>query len=45
LYIDDFVGKGLSAGIILEFIMYQSAAFSAVGPTARRFAFFAHDLW
>jgi lipopolysaccharide export system permease protein len=26
LYIDDFVGKGLSAGIILEFIMYQSAA-------------------
>lgn len=25
LYIDDFVGKGLSAGIILEFIWYQSA--------------------
>ncbi len=26
LWIDDFVGKGLSAGIILEFIWYQSAA-------------------
>jgi lipopolysaccharide export system permease protein len=26
LYIDDFVGKGLSAGIILEFIGYQSAS-------------------
>lgn len=26
LYIDDFVGKGLSAGLILEFIWYQSAA-------------------
>lgn len=26
LYIDDFVGKGLSTGIILEFIWYQSAA-------------------
>jgi lipopolysaccharide export system permease protein len=26
LYIDDFVGKGLGAGIILEFIWYQSAA-------------------
>jgi lipopolysaccharide export system permease protein len=26
LYIDDFVGKGLSAGVILEFIWYQSAA-------------------
>ncbi|MBD0294978.1 MAG: LptF/LptG family permease, partial [Flavisolibacter sp.] len=26
LYIDDFVGKGLSASIILEFIWYQSAA-------------------
>jgi lipopolysaccharide export system permease protein len=25
LYIDDFVGKGLSTGIILEFIWYQSA--------------------
>ncbi|MER3471380.1 MAG: YjgP/YjgQ family permease [Chitinophagaceae bacterium] len=25
LYIDDFVGKGLSAGLILEFIWYQSA--------------------
>lgn len=25
LYIDDFVGKGLGAGVILEFIMYQSA--------------------
>lgn len=25
LWIDDFVGKGLSAGIILEFIWYQSA--------------------
>jgi len=25
LYIDDFVGKGLSAGVILEFIWYQSA--------------------
>lgn len=25
LYIDDFVGKGLGAGIILEFIWYQSA--------------------
>lgn len=26
LYIDDFVGKGLSIGIILEFIWYQSAS-------------------
>lgn len=26
LYIDDFVGKGLGAGIILEFIWYQSAS-------------------
>ncbi|MEI6946921.1 LptF/LptG family permease [Paraflavisolibacter sp. H34] len=26
LYIDDFVGKGLSTGVILEFIWYQSAA-------------------
>ena len=26
LYIDDFVGKGLSTGIIFEFIWYQSAA-------------------
>jgi lipopolysaccharide export system permease protein len=26
LYIDDFVGKGLGVGIILEFIWYQSAA-------------------
>lgn len=26
LYIDDFVGKGLSTGIILEFIWYQSAS-------------------
>ena len=26
LYIDDFVGKGLSTGLILEFIWYQSAA-------------------
>ena len=26
LYIDDFVGKGLGAGVILEFIWYQSAA-------------------
>jgi lipopolysaccharide export system permease protein len=26
LYIDDFVGKGLETGIILEFIWYQSAA-------------------
>lgn len=26
LYIDDFVGKGLSVNIILEFIAYQSAA-------------------
>lgn len=26
LWIDDFVGKGLSTGIILEFILYQSAA-------------------
>ncbi len=26
LYIDDFVGKGLSTGIILEFIWYQAAA-------------------
>ena len=25
LYIDDFVGKGLSTGIIIEFIWYQSA--------------------
>lgn len=25
LYIDDFVGKGLGAGVILEFISYQSA--------------------
>src|SRR5215475_2872602 len=25
LYIDDFVGKGLSTGIILKFIWYQSA--------------------
>ena len=25
LYIDDFVGKGLSTSIILEFIWYQSA--------------------
>ena len=25
LWIDDFVGKGLSAGVILEFIWYQSA--------------------
>ena len=25
LYIDDFVGKGLSIGLILEFIWYQSA--------------------
>ena len=25
LYIDDFVGKGLGAGVILEFITYQSA--------------------
>ena len=25
LYIDDFVGKGLSTGLILEFIWYQSA--------------------
>lgn len=25
LYIDDFVGKGLSAGVIMEFIWYQSA--------------------
>lgn len=25
LYIDDFVGKGLSTGVILEFIWYQSA--------------------
>ncbi|MBI1341556.1 MAG: LptF/LptG family permease [Terrimonas sp.] len=26
LYIDDFVGKGLSTGVILEFMVYQSAA-------------------
>jgi lipopolysaccharide export system permease protein len=26
LYIDDFVGKGLGVGLILEFIMYQSAS-------------------
>ncbi|RYF87323.1 MAG: YjgP/YjgQ family permease [Chitinophagaceae bacterium] len=26
LYIDDFVGKGLSVGLILEFIMYQSTS-------------------
>jgi lipopolysaccharide export system permease protein len=26
LYIDDFVGKGLSVGIILEFILYQSTS-------------------
>lgn len=26
LYIDDFVGKGLGIGIVLEFIWYQSAA-------------------
>ncbi len=26
LYIDDFVGKGLGTGLILEFIWYQSAA-------------------
>ena len=26
LYIDDFVGKGLGAGVILEFIWFQSAA-------------------
>jgi lipopolysaccharide export system permease protein len=26
LYIDDFVGKGLSTGVILEFIWYQMAA-------------------
>ncbi|RYY99779.1 MAG: YjgP/YjgQ family permease [Chitinophagaceae bacterium] len=26
LWIDDFVGKGLSVGVILEFIMYQGAA-------------------
>ncbi len=26
LYIDDFVGKGLSTGIIIEFIWYQSAS-------------------
>ncbi len=26
LYIDDFVGKGLGVGIILEFIMYQSTS-------------------
>ena len=25
LWIDDFVGKGLSAGVIMEFIWYQSA--------------------
>ena len=25
LYIDDFVGKGLGAGLILEFIWYQGA--------------------
>jgi lipopolysaccharide export system permease protein len=25
LYIDDFVGKGLSVGVVLEFIWYQSA--------------------
>ena len=25
LYIDDFVGKGLGASLILEFILYQSA--------------------
>lgn len=25
LYIDDFVGKGLGTGVILEFILYQSA--------------------
>src|SRR5215475_5790198 len=25
LYIDDFVGKGLSTGVILKFIWYQSA--------------------
>ncbi len=25
LYIDDFVGKGLGVGVILEFILYQSA--------------------
>ncbi len=26
LYIDDFVGKGLSVGLILEFILYQSTS-------------------
>jgi lipopolysaccharide export system permease protein len=26
LYIDDFVGKGLGVGLILEFILYQSAS-------------------
>jgi len=26
LYIDDFVGKGLGTGVILEFIWFQSAA-------------------
>src|SRR4051812_49869200 len=26
LYIDDFVGEGLSVGLILEFIMYQSTS-------------------
>ena len=26
LYIDDFVGKGLSVNIIMEFIWYQSAS-------------------
>ena len=26
LWIDDFVGKGLSAGLIMEFVWYQSAA-------------------
>lgn len=26
LYIDDFVGKGLNVGIIMEFIMYQSTS-------------------
>jgi lipopolysaccharide export system permease protein len=44
LWIDDFVGKGLSTKVIFEFIWYQSACIGPACPTACSFAFFINDL-
>ena len=41
LYIDDFVGKGLGAGVILEFIWYQGAV---LVPLALPFAILLSSL-